>query len=1189
MNFKYKISSLLLVMMLALFQLEGNAQIRKVITTCVGGQVYADIDATLLPVGYAVQYLQINGAGVIISSNATGVFTASANGSIVEIVYQLASGVPTFMAGTTTLAALTTADATNNRFNICWTEPYTVVVCPASQTLVCADPTTHTGNIIWGTSGYNVQNQHWYVLVNDVSGNISAVIDASVDPTGSFINVTPGTYDVFALNVSWGDVAGILPTLTVGNPWSNAATFVSTACNAKSISQAVNVVVNDIVAEVIGGGSTLCYGEDPPTFTQTTPALAPNATVASPAAILSLQWEQSTDGGLSWTPIAGATSSTFNPGPLTQTTDYHVTALSTLAGIVCKTVSNVRTVVVLPDVTTPNAGANQTVCRDALTANVIGNVPSIDETGTWAVSSQPLGAVASVTNAGSVNGLTLAGDYIFTYSITNNTLPTTGASPCRKSATTLITVLPSAPAANAGINQVFCPGTTTFNLVGNNPGAGMVGLWTVSPTGPNIQFPDQNITTVNAGLADNATYTFTWTISTAIPIGLSLVCPSTSDETIYQILPSLSSTTAGTPQILCQNANTVALSAAAAPSGTLGTWSESNATTVSSINNPNSIATGLAAGGSYNYTWTISHLTSPSIGSCINPSATVTINVLNNVPAASAGFNQIVCAGTTSANLNSNAATLLGQVGTWSETGTSTVSNVNSNNTSVTGLTDGAFYSYTWTIANTTTPTSGGVCPTGVPSTVNVSVLPTLPASFIGFTPSPICSSTATTLSATAVSAPFVGTWSEVSSNIGDNITLPNNATTSVTGLGNNSYTYQWVVSNPTPTTAGFACPTSSSAVSFTIAACPPLNLGSIGNFVYLDSDESGTPSLAEGMPGVTVLLFEQYLDLDGNNNWDIGEPYDDNNGDGIWNLYTTTTFTGPTEAFIDGGGFNGVYDSNDGPWFDDGDGIPEIGEYTDLNGDFTYNAPEVFIDDNGNNLWDGPGSYYFNNLYQGNYTVQVLPPTNLTVIGGLDSYDVVLGSGQQFALQFDFALPISMTAFNAVGNCKTATLIWKVATESDIISYDVQRSADGVNYTTIETVASQGATTSGHTYTFTDSYALQNQSYYRLLIHTTDGKATATEVLSVMNKCDIISSFNVYPSPFTNQLTYEIETAEAGEYTISIIDVVGRVEVAKKLTLTQGINTINVNLDNLANAVYFTGIEGMSMSSFIKINKVAN
>ncbi len=61
-------------------------------------------------------------------------------------------------------------------------------------------------------------------------------------------------------------------------------------------------------------------------------------------------------------------------------------------------------------------------------------------------------------------------------------------------------------------------------------------------------------------------------------------------------------------------------------------------------------------------------------------------------------------------------------------------------------------------------------------------------------------------------------------------------------------------------------------------------------------------------------------------------------------------------EKFTDSNG-NGVWDENDGPWTDDGDGKPEPGEYGDANGDGNYDPPEKFEDKNKNGSYDGDKS----------------------------------------------------------------------------------------------------------------------------------------------------------------------------------------------------------------------------------------
>ena len=78
-----------------------------------------------------------------------------------------------------------------------------------------------------------------------------------------------------------------------------------------------------------------------------------------------------------------------------------------------------------------------------------------------------------------------------------------------------------------------------------------------------------------------------------------------------------------------------------------------------------------------------------------------------------------------------------------------------------------------------------------------------------------------------------------------------------------------------------------------------------------------------------SAVLFSEPFTDDSNGNYDLGESFQDNNGDGIWT---------PAEAFID---LNG-----DGIW-------TPAEEFEDTNGDGVWTPTEEFEDLNGNKMWD--------------------------------------------------------------------------------------------------------------------------------------------------------------------------------------------------------------------------------------------
>ncbi|MBF8150567.1 T9SS type A sorting domain-containing protein [Winogradskyella sp. F6397] len=180
------------------------------------------------------------------------------------------------------------------------------------------------------------------------------------------------------------------------------ATVNGTGCEATS--NFLVVFVNDISPSTIAGNQTICSTEDPTAFTVTTPA--------SGSGTLSYQWQSAPSASGPWTNINLATSATYDPPVLSDTTFYQVITTSTLNGVACSEISNTvaKTVIPFIDAVASNL-TTITSCNDT-TIQLQGN-----ETGTWSAVSIPSGNAYSFSDITNPNA-TFTGESGASYEIT---------------------------------------------------------------------------------------------------------------------------------------------------------------------------------------------------------------------------------------------------------------------------------------------------------------------------------------------------------------------------------------------------------------------------------------------------------------------------------------------------------------------------------------------------------------------------------------------------------------------------------------------------------------------------------------------------------------------------------------------------------------------------------------------------
>ncbi len=107
--------------------------------------------------------------------------------------------------------------------------------------------------------------------------------------------------------------------------------------------------------------------------------------------------------------------------------------------------------------------------------------------------------------------------------------------------------------------------------------------------------------------------------------------------------------------------------------------------------------------------------------------------------------------------------------------------------------------------------------------------------------------------------------------------------------------------------------------------------------------------------------------------------------------------------------------------------------------------------------------------------------------------------------------LPVQIEAFTATKNNEVVKLDWKVATESSIAEYVVERSADSRNFKMINSLAAKNAP--GTKYSLTDFRPFPGISYYRLRIREENGTIKYSTIASI--NLSTLSDLKISPSPW--------------------------------------------------------------------------
>jgi hypothetical protein len=166
--------------------------------------------------------------------------------------------------------------------------------------------------------------------------------------------------------------------------------------------------------------------------------------------------------------------------------------------------------------------------------------------------------------------------------------------------------------------------------------------------------------------------------------------------------------------------------------------------------------------------------------------------------------------------------------------------------------------------------------------------------------------------------------------------------------------------------------------------------------------------------------------------------------------------------------------------------------------------------------------------------------------------------------------LPLELKSFTGKTMSATNKLYWTTATERDVRSYTVERSADGYSgWTIIGTVSSKGNTDTGHSYEVEDLNPLK-RSFYRLRFEDLDKTEDLSTIISLNRIGSDFGVLSVYPNPAKESIQIQFETTEEAVITAHITDILGRVVKKQKINAENGSNQLSLPLETLEAGIYY-------------------
>lgn len=180
------------------------------------------------------------------------------------------------------------------------------------------------------------------------------------------------------------------------------------------------------------------------------------------------------------------------------------------------------------------------------------------------------------------------------------------------------------------------------------------------------------------------------------------------------------------------------------------------------------------------------------------------------------------------------------------------------------------------------------------------------------------------------------------------------------------------------------------------------------------------------------------------------------------------------------------------------------------------------------------------------------------------DGSNVYKGSVSAFTNIIPGSIPVTWSGFTAEKSGNTALLKWSTAQESNSLKYVVERSNDGIQFSSIGEVNAAGNSSSTSNYAFTDNSPNDGKNYYRIRQVDIDGKASYTDIRSLVFE-SLLTKISISPNPAKDKILLTIK-GKLENTKVLLLNTAGQVLSTHMIKNEK----TNINLPGLASGVYY-------------------
>jgi len=173
----------------------------------------------------------------------------------------------------------------------------------------------------------------------------------------------------------------------------------------------------------------------------------------------------------------------------------------------------------------------------------------------------------------------------------------------------------------------------------------------------------------------------------------------------------------------------------------------------------------------------------------------------------------------------------------------------------------------------------------------------------------------------------------------------------------------------------------------------------------------------------------------------------------------------------------------------------------------------------------------------------------------------VDVGTFGLFTLTNSFPVAVAFVNVKAFQKQNGVQVEFGNATESDVVNYVIEKSADGRSFTVLNTLPAKSNNGGLNSYTYFDAIPNSGNNFYRIKVTERNGNIKYSNTLSI-NLRNRGTWVNAYPNPVKNNMVnVQLESFEKSIYTIAIFNQGGQKVYAKNINHLGGTATFTVEL----------------------------